>query len=151
MGHKRQPLTMGFVQVRLEVVAININNIAAVVRAWPTSPNIGSKYISLVQSRAFVRADGILMPHLHKALSLGAINWQTVKSKTFLIILSLFFIQVALGQKISKTDIHKFKIKSISTIDEEGKIKFTEFYNDEGNFIKQGSLNKEQTLQINRP
>ena len=73
-----------------------------------------------------------------------------MKSKTFLIILCLFFIQVALGQKISKTDIHKFKIKSISTIDEEGKIKFTEFYNDEGNFIKQGSLNKEQTLQINR-
>ena len=33
---------MGFVQVRLEVVAIYINNIAAVVRAGKASPNIGS-------------------------------------------------------------------------------------------------------------
>ena len=90
------------------------------------------------------------MPHLHKALSLGAINLQTVKSKTFFIIISLFLVQVAFGQEISKTDILKFKIKSISTIDEEGKIKFTEFYNDKGNFIKQGFLNKDQTLQINR-
>ena len=34
--------TMGFVQVRLEVVSIISSNIAAFVRAWPTSPNIGS-------------------------------------------------------------------------------------------------------------
>ena len=38
---------MGFVQVRLEVVAIGINNIAAFVRACPATPNIGSKYLSL--------------------------------------------------------------------------------------------------------
>ena len=37
---------MGFVQVWLEVVAISINNIAALVRARPTSPNIDSKYLS---------------------------------------------------------------------------------------------------------
>jgi len=46
--------TMGFVQVRLEVVAIGINNIAAFVRAGQTSLNIGSKYLSLVKSRAAV-------------------------------------------------------------------------------------------------
>ncbi len=34
--------TMGFVQVRLEVVAIGINNIAAFVRAGQTSPSISS-------------------------------------------------------------------------------------------------------------
>ena len=45
---------MGFVQVRLEVVAIGINNIAAFVRAGQTSPNIGFKYLSLVKSRAAV-------------------------------------------------------------------------------------------------
>ena len=46
--------TMGFVQVRLEIVAIISSNIAAFVRAWPTSPNIGSYYLSLLQSRAAV-------------------------------------------------------------------------------------------------
>ena len=45
---------MGFVQMRLEVVAININNTAAFVRAGQTSPNICSKHLSLVQSRAVV-------------------------------------------------------------------------------------------------
>ena len=45
---------MGFVQVRLEVVAIKISNIAAFVRAGPASPNIGSKYLSLSKSRAAV-------------------------------------------------------------------------------------------------
>ena len=45
---------MGFVQVRLEAVAININNIAAVVRAGQTSLNISSKYLSLSKSQAAV-------------------------------------------------------------------------------------------------
>ena len=45
---------MGFVQVRLEVVAIYINNIASVVRAGKTSPNICSYYLSLEHSRAAV-------------------------------------------------------------------------------------------------
>ena len=57
-------------KVRLEVVSIIISNIAALVRAWPSLPNIGSKHLSLPKSRAFVRAEGILMPHLHKALTL---------------------------------------------------------------------------------
>ena len=65
--------TMGFVQVRLEVVAININNIAAVVRAGQTSPNISSYYLTLSKAKRRLRAEGILMPHLHKALSLPAI------------------------------------------------------------------------------
>ena len=64
---------MGFVQVWLEVVAISINNIAAFVRAGQTSPNIGSKYLSLSKAGLWFRAEGILMPHLHKALSLPAI------------------------------------------------------------------------------
>ena len=38
---KRQPTT-GFAQVRLEVVAIGINNIAAFVRAGQTSLSISS-------------------------------------------------------------------------------------------------------------
>ena len=46
--------TVGFVQVRHEVVAIGINNIAALVWAWPTSPNIGSKFLSLVKGRTAV-------------------------------------------------------------------------------------------------
>jgi len=55
---------VGFVQVRLEVVAIGINNIAAFVRAGQTSPNIGSYYLTLSKAGQRFRADGILMPHL---------------------------------------------------------------------------------------
>ena len=55
---------MGFVQVRLEVVAIISSNIAALVRAGPTSLNIGSKYLSLSKAGQRFRADVILMPHL---------------------------------------------------------------------------------------
>ena len=39
---KADRITVGFVQVRLEVVAIVINNIADLVRAWPTSPDFSS-------------------------------------------------------------------------------------------------------------
>ena len=56
--------TMGFVQVRLEVVAIISSNIAAFVRAGQTSPNIGFYYLSLSKAGQRLRADGILMPHL---------------------------------------------------------------------------------------
>jgi len=48
---------MRFVQVRLEVVAININNIAAVIRAGQTSPNINSKYLSLSKAKRRLRAE----------------------------------------------------------------------------------------------
>ena len=55
---------MGFVQVRLDVVAINISNMAAVVRAGQISLNISSYYLSLAKAKQRFRADGILMPHL---------------------------------------------------------------------------------------
>jgi hypothetical protein len=45
---------MGFVQVRLEVVAINISNIAAFVRARQTSLSISSYYLTLTKSQAAV-------------------------------------------------------------------------------------------------
>ncbi len=73
-----------------------------------------------------------------------------MKSKIFLILLSFFLVQVSVGQEISKSDIVKFKIKSITTIDGDGKIKYTEFYNDKGDFVKQSSLNKDQTFHIDR-
>ena len=62
---------MGFVQVRLEVLAISISNIAAFVRAWQTSPNIGSKYLSLSKAGRRLRAEGILMPHLTQSPVVG--------------------------------------------------------------------------------
>ena len=69
MGSKNKPLpTMGFVQVRLEVVAIGISNISAFVRAGQTSLSISSYYLTLSKAKQRFRADGILMPHLHKAL-----------------------------------------------------------------------------------
>ena len=71
-------------------------------------------------------------------------------SKIFLILLSFFLVKVSVGQEISKADIVKFKIKSITTIDGEGKIKYTEFYNDKGDFIKQGSLSDNKQLKIDR-
>ena len=73
-----------------------------------------------------------------------------MKSKIFLILLSFFLVQVSAGQEISKPDILKFKIKSITTIGGDGNTKYTEFYNDKGDFIKQGSLNKNKLLQIDR-
>lgn len=73
-----------------------------------------------------------------------------MKSKIFLILLSFFLVQVLIGQRISKPDIAKFKIKSITTIDGEGKIKYTEFYNEKGDFIKQGSLNDNKQVQIDK-
>jgi len=64
---------VGFVQVRLEIVSIVSSNIAAFVRAGKTSPSICSYYLSLSKAGQRLRAEGILMPHLHKALSLYAI------------------------------------------------------------------------------
>jgi len=55
---------MGFVQMRLEVVAIGINNIAAFVRAGQASLNISSYYLTLSKAKQRFRAEGILMPHL---------------------------------------------------------------------------------------
>lgn len=73
-----------------------------------------------------------------------------MNSKIFLILLSFFLVQGSFGQEINKPDIIKFKIKSITTIDSDGKIKYTEFYNDKGNFIKQGSTNDNKQLQVDR-
>jgi len=55
---------MGFVQVRLEVVSISINNIAAFVRAGKASLSISCYYLTLSKAKRRFRADGILMPHL---------------------------------------------------------------------------------------
>jgi hypothetical protein len=73
-----------------------------------------------------------------------------VKSNIFLILLSFFLVKVSVGQEISKTDIVKFKIKSITTIDSHGKITYTKFYNDKGELIKESSLNENKELQIDR-
>ena len=60
---------MGFVQMRLEVVAIN--NIAAFVRAGKASLNISSYYLSLSKAKQRFRAEGILMPHLLQSPNVG--------------------------------------------------------------------------------
>ena len=62
---------MGFVQVRLEVVAINISNMAAFVRAGQTSLSISSYYLSLSKAKQRLRAEGILMPHLLQSPNVG--------------------------------------------------------------------------------
>ena len=45
---------MGFVQVRLDVVAINISNMAAFVPAGKASLNISSYHLTLAKSQAEV-------------------------------------------------------------------------------------------------
>jgi hypothetical protein len=72
-----------------------------------------------------------------------------VKLKIISILLCFFFAKVSLGQEISKHDIIKFKINSITAIDDGGN-KITWFYNDKGNLIKKGSLNDNKQLQIDR-
>ena len=74
---------MRFVQVRLEVVAISINNIAAFVWAGQTSLNISSYYLSLSKAKRRLRADGMLMPHLHKALTLAVMQPQNSRIQPF--------------------------------------------------------------------
>ena len=49
---------MGFVQVRLDVVAIGVSKMAAAVQAGKASPNIGSKYLSLLKAKQWLWADG---------------------------------------------------------------------------------------------
>ena len=80
LSDKNDRTTVGFVQVRLEVVAIITNNIAAFVQAGQTLPNIGSKYLSLAKAWLRLRAEGILMPHLRKALSLAVSNLKLTSS-----------------------------------------------------------------------
>jgi len=57
----KQQLTMGFVQVWLDVAAIIISNIAAVVQAGQTSLNISSYYLTLSKAKQRLRAEGILL------------------------------------------------------------------------------------------
>jgi hypothetical protein len=58
MGTNKKLLpTMGFVQVRLEVVAIGISNIAAFVRAGQTSLSIRSYYLTLAKAKQRFRAE----------------------------------------------------------------------------------------------
>jgi len=58
------------VQVRFDFAAIISGfSFAGFGSGGLTSPNIGSKYLTLSKAGQRVRAEGILMPHLHKALS----------------------------------------------------------------------------------
>ena len=63
---------MGFVQVRLEIVAIGINNIAAFVRAGKASLSISSYYLTLSKAKQRLWAEGILMPHLLQSPNVGS-------------------------------------------------------------------------------
>ncbi|QEC69141.1 hypothetical protein FRZ67_18145 [Panacibacter ginsenosidivorans] len=73
-----------------------------------------------------------------------------MNSKLFLLLLSFILVKATIGQEISKSDIVRFKVKSITTIDGDGKTKYTEFYNGKGDFIKQTSLNDSKQLQTDR-
>jgi hypothetical protein len=73
-----------------------------------------------------------------------------MKSKSLLTILLLFVIHIIFAQGISKNDILKHKIKSISTIDSDKKIKIVEYYNDKGDIIKTSSPNNKGELQLIR-
>ena len=76
---------MGFVQVRLEVVAINISNMAAFVRAGQTSLNITSYYLPLSKATQRLRADGILMPHLLQSPNVSGYFTETPYNATITI------------------------------------------------------------------
>jgi hypothetical protein len=67
-----------------------------------------------------------------------------------LLIAYICIVQISLAQNINKYDIIKFKVKSITTIDGDGRIKFTEYFNDKGDLIKKTSPNDGQTTQIDR-
>ena len=71
-------------------------------------------------------------------------------TRHFLILLTFFIFKSSFGQTVSKNEILKFKIKIIKTIDSEGKIEKIEFYNPKGNIHKQGSMNGDNKIQINK-
>jgi len=52
-----QQATMGFVQVRLAIAAMGINNIAALVLPGKASLNISSYYLTLSKAKQRFRAD----------------------------------------------------------------------------------------------
>jgi hypothetical protein len=55
------------------------------------------------------------------------------------LILGTIFLATSLyGQEISKEEIIKFKIKSVTTVDSDGKIKSIDFYNDRGDIVRIG-------------
>ena len=56
-SNKKLLPAMAFVQVRLQVVAIGISNIAAFVRAGQTSLSISSYYLTLSKAQQRFRAD----------------------------------------------------------------------------------------------
>lgn len=57
----------------------------------------------------------------------------------------IFLTTFLYGQEITKAEIVKFKIKSITTIDSDGKIKSIDFYNDRGDIVKVGDDNQGRT------
>jgi hypothetical protein len=71
-----------------------------------------------------------------------------VKSILFQFILICLLSITSFGQEISKEEIIKFKIKSITTIDSDGKIESVKFYNDKGNFTKKSSSSEENKLHL---
>ena len=70
---------MGFVQVRLDVVAININNIAALFGPDKHRQTLVLNIYLYQKAGHRLRADGILMPQLHKALTLCAMQFENFK------------------------------------------------------------------------
>ncbi|MHA4847647.1 hypothetical protein ACX0G7_26005 [Flavitalea antarctica] len=90
------------------------------------------------------------MPAFANTSTLGAIIRQPMRSTYLLILFSFYLVKASVGQEFSKSDIVNFKIKSITTIDGQGYIKGIKFYNDKGDVIKEGSLDHENQLQIDR-
>ena len=90
---------MGFVQVRLDVVAINISNMAAFVRAGQTSLNVSSYYLTLSKAKQRFRADGMLMPHLLQSPNVvgNTMRHLTLKSCTLTLETDLIFSQPISG------------------------------------------------------
>jgi antitoxin component YwqK of YwqJK toxin-antitoxin module len=58
---------------------------------------------------------------------------------------TVFLTTLLYGQEISNEEILKFKIKSITTIDSDGKIKSINFYNDRGDIVKVEDNNQGRT------
>ncbi len=71
-------------------------------------------------------------------------------TRHFLILLTFFISEYSFGQTISKSDILKFKIKTVKTIDGEGKIEKIEFFDTKGNLHKEGSMGEDNKIQINK-
>jgi hypothetical protein len=70
--------------------------------------------------------------------------------KVLFLILTPLLTIISFGQELTKAEIVKNKVRSVTTIDKDGKAMLIDFFDDRGNIIRSGSIGNNEKLQITR-